>query len=135
MTDELLEGVRLISKGIDKLQAGPLDYYLKKLIAARELLLTRFAPFRVGDTVTIRQVPDFNKSPGWNGCRHFLVPGSRAVIRSSDCDDRGCLRFEVEFETESWIDSEGTIRPVSSKHIFCFFEDELILVNLPNGQE
>ena len=37
----------------EMLSGGPLDYYLTEMAAAHELLMTRYAPFKVGDRVRL----------------------------------------------------------------------------------
>ena len=130
--DDIIEGIKLIEQGLSKFQSGPIDYYLKKLFKAREVLLTRFAPFKVGDRVTLSGPLVIEPNSGWNHCRHFLVPGEPATVRDSDCDLDGNFRFYIEFDNETWIDPEGKVQPVSSKHVFCFFEKQLTL--LPGWQ-
>jgi len=122
------EGVALIEQGLAKFSDGPLDYYLKCLIKAYDLLLTKYAPFKVGDRVALTKAPDFKKAPGWKRGRHFLIPGAQGVVESSECDSKGSLRFHVVFDDESWKDIDGVVHPVSQKHTYCFFEHELTLI-------
>jgi hypothetical protein len=125
--DAITEGVKLIEQGMRRLSGGPLDYYLKQLVKARELLLTRFAPFKVGDRIILWHTPIIEPESGWYCSRHFLVAGSLGTVKESDCDGEGRLRFYVEFDNETWIDYDGKEQPVISKHRFCFFEQQLIL--------
>jgi hypothetical protein len=126
-TDEITEGVKLIEQGMRRLATGPLDYNLKKLVKARELLLTRFAPFKVGDRVTLAKELYVAPDSGWIFCKHFLVPGSVGRVKDSDCDADGRLRFFIEFENQTWIDREGVEQPMDKKSLFCLFEDQLVL--------
>lgn len=129
-TDRVKEGVEALQRGISLLSGGPLDYTLGCLLAAREALLTRYAPFRVGDRVVLAETPriDEEVAYGWLGSKHFLVAGAAGVVRSSDVRRNGQLTFDVEFDDESWVDRDGNVRPVSQKHVYCFGEKSLTLV-------
>lgn len=124
-TDAVKKGLTMIENGISMLRGGPMDYYLKQLLAARDLLLTRFAPFKVGDRVTLRRAYDPKEFTGWSHSKHFLIPGSPATVQSSDCSSEGDLIFDLVFDNESWIDDKGVERPVSEKHSYRFSEVEL----------
>ena len=123
-TDKVVVGLRMIEDGIGLLATGPMDFYLKRLVAARELLLTRFAPFKVGDRVTLREPYQSAKITGWDQCKHFLIPGSPATVRGSDCTVDGRLEFDLEFDNETFF-HEGVEMPATSKHVFRFTEHEL----------
>ena len=123
--DKILEGIEAITKGLTMLADGPFDYTIKKLLAARETLLTLYAPFKVGDRVVLNRVPDCTR--GWSGCAHFLVLGALATVESSDCNTIGDLLFDVVFDDESWRDDKGNIHPIDRKHTFCFREEDLRL--------
>ena len=131
-TDNITEGVKLIEQGIAKLNSGPLDYTMKCLLAARDLLLNRFAPFKVGDRVTLTKNLEISSGHSWYGFRHFLVPGEPATVESSDCNDDGKLRFFIVFDNETYIQN-GEKKPVmsDSKHSYMFFEGDLVLLNKP----
>jgi len=123
--EAIKEGVQLIEQGIAKFSGGPLDYYLKCLTKAYDLLLSKYAPFKPGDRVKLVKSINFESSHGWYGSRHFLVPGARGIVESSSCDSNGKLRFDIVFDDESWKDQKGEVHPVSQKHTYCFFEDDL----------
>ena len=133
-----IEHVRAATKklqeAIGMFGRGPLDYYLNELVAAHDMLMQRFAPFKVGDRVRLLKAPDMTpisveQPHGWWHCRHFLVPGATGVIVSADAGTRG-FRFGVEFDAESWIDEVGFQRPKGTvvhmeddrKHVFGFGE-------------
>jgi len=124
-SDTIKEGFALIQRGMDKLAGGPCNFYVDQLVVARELLLTRFAPFKPGDRVEL-VAP--HPAPGdWAHCKHFLMPGEPATVKSSDCAASGRLFFDCVFDRETWIDAAGVKWPVSSKHTFRLYEDELRL--------
>jgi hypothetical protein len=123
-----------VRKAADKLKEamemfghGPLDYYLRELVAAHDMLMSRFAPFKVGDRVVLKNAPNFEAAPGWTNCRHFLVPGAAGTVVDAGCGQDG-FRFDVLFDDESWIDNtgyqrpKGTVVPVEPKHRYGFGE-------------
>jgi len=118
-----------LKEAMDLFGRGPLDYYLSELVAAHDLLISRFAPFKVGDRVRLTKVPDFEKAPGWAPSKHFLVVGAHATVVNVECGSGG-FRFDVLFDDESWIDTvgyqqpKGTVVPICSdnKHSFGFRE-------------
>ena len=107
------------------LRSGPMDYHLRRLAAAYELLLTRFSPCKVGDQVTLLKAYDPKEVTGWSHCKHFLIPGSPATVRHVECSTEGILEFNLEFDRETWIDQEGKEQPVSMRHLFRFRENEI----------
>lgn len=102
------EGLDLIEKGMRKMQGGPMDWYLRKLIECHELLLTKYAPFCVGDRVFLTETPriDAEKAPGWMHAAHFLVRGATGTVREVSVDGSG-FSAQVEFDDESWIPRGG----------------------------
>lgn len=125
--DRFSRGMALMQEALAALSGGPFDYTLKCLLAAREALLTRYAPFTVGDRVELAVTPkiDAETAFGWLHSKHFLIKGAVGVVRSSDVRDDGSLAFHVEFDDESWIDRDGNQRPVATKHVYCFGEESL----------
>lgn len=118
-----------LKEAMDMFGRGPLDYYLRELVAAHDLLMSRFAPFQIGDRVKLLKSPDYEKAPGWDKCKHFLVCGAAGVIVDATCGSSGFV-FDVLFDDESWIDTVGRDRPKGSvvpmpgdrKHRFGFRE-------------
>jgi hypothetical protein len=122
-SDRIKEGFALIQKGMDILSGGPCNFYVNQLVAARELLLTRFAPFKEGDRVELIAP---HPAPGnWAKSKHFLIPGEPAMVESSDCDSSGHLYFDCIFDHETWIDDQGDKHPCSRRHTFRLYESEL----------
>lgn len=128
------KGMALMQEAISALSGGPVDYTLKCLLAAREALLTKYAPFKVGDRVVLAVTPKIDEKTayGWLSSKHFLVKGSAGTVRSSDVRQDGRLMFEVEFDDESWIDRDGVRRPIDTKHTYGFGESSLALHETPN---
>ena len=129
------KGMALMQEALAIFSGGPFDHTLKCLLAAREALLMRYAPFKVGDRVELAVTPkiDADTAYGWQGSKHFLVKGAAGTVRASDVRSDGRLAFDVEFDDESWIDRDGTRRPVDAKHTYCFGESSLARHEPPNG--
>lgn len=103
-------------------------YRLRKYSAAYNALLTRYAPFKVGDRVRLSQSPSLANAPGWSGCEHFLVKGGRATVVSLDITpDNGLLWYHVAFDEESWYDDRRVLHMIepARRHSFAFREDML----------
>jgi hypothetical protein len=127
--DVVREGAQKLSEAMAIFSRGPLDFYLRELVAAHDLLMTRYAPLKVRDRVVLVKAPDYADAPSWKHCEHFLVPGAAGVVVDATCGERG-FRFEVLFDAESWIDTtghgrpKGTVVPIEhdKRHRFCFGE-------------
>ena len=109
-SENIRRAAELMEQAHALLACGPLNYYLTEMAAAHDLLMSRFAPFKVGDRVTLAKVPDYEDAPGWRHCEHFLIVGATATVKEAECGSRG-FRFAVEFDDDSWIDNTGYKRP------------------------
>lgn len=109
--DTVRRAAVLMRQAADLLNGGPLEYYLTELAAAHDLLMDRFAPFKVGDRVKLTKSPD---APGWTHCRHFLVPGALGTVMFAECGSRGFMFF-ITFDDDSWIDETGFKRPIGTR--------------------
>lgn len=123
------QAAKLMRDGLAILDNGPLEFYLTELAAAHDLLMERFAPFKVGDRVTLREAPQISEKInwGWLSGKHYLIPGEAATVVEASCGSSG-FRFYLEFDNETWLD-HGEPRPVSRKHTYCFGEDDLCAVS------
>lgn len=130
------KGMNLMQEALTALSGGPFDYTLKCLLAAREALLTRYAPFKVGDRVELALTPTINDETahGWIGSKHFLIKGAAGTVCSSDVLADGRLVFHVQFDDETWIDSKGARQQASKKRTYCFDERALAGHEPPNVQ-
>ena len=65
-------------------------------------LLAR-SPFQIGDTVELAKDPGINEkdTPGWMHCKHFLIKGARAEVRSMDFYKKS-FSYGLWFEKDSW---------------------------------
>ena len=112
-----------IKAGMSTLGHGPIDWYVDNLIAAYDLILNRFSPYKVGDRVTLREP---HPAPGdWQHSKHFLVPGEPATVESIEVRHDGKIAYYCVFDNETWIDEQGIKHPKSSKHNYMLFEDEI----------
>lgn len=106
-----------------------LMYTMEKHAAAYDLLLTRYAKFRVGDRVQLGITPAISDilSPGWLGSKHFLVAGAYGTVRNVDVN-KGMFYYQVVFDAESWRDSQGIEHVVepNERHSYCFGEGYLV---------
>jgi hypothetical protein len=125
--EKVKDGLDKIKEGFAQLNSCPASYSLDCLLAAYMTLVSEYAKFDVGQRVQLLEIPTsaLNRESGWWHCRHFLVPGNPATVRHIACDSDGRLRYDVEFDRETWIDMKGIEQPVIAKHIFCLFEREL----------
>ena len=104
------------------LSGGPGSYYFDKIMGYYEGCMAA-SKFKVGDRVRLKE--DWNgEASGWQHCKHFLKEDNPAIVRDVDYH-KGKYRYEIEFDTETWIDSEGKVRPRDRKHTFTFQQKEL----------
>ena len=126
---KVTRGADLLRQAMDTLNSGPLDFYLKELVAAHNLLMERFAPFKIGDKVRLTHTPVITEkvSYGWLGHKHFLVEGATGVVRDAGCGSRG-FWFRVAFDEQSWIHyqtKERNLVPEDDRGLFTFGEHDL----------
>jgi len=76
----LINGLHLIRQGLAELDRGPMSYYLSRLLAAYELLLTHYTPFKIGDQVMLDAA--VLSRYGWPA-------GTRPVVKEVDLDAAG----------------------------------------------
>jgi hypothetical protein len=115
------------------LQKGPCSYYVSEITGAYDYLMDRFAPFKEGDRVMLKERPDPMPS-GWAGSAHFLVRGALATVQSCDCSPKG-FNIEIVFDEESWIKEdwhaktkEIVLMEPNRKHTYNFGESALVKV-------
>ena len=127
--DKVQEAAKLLREALDILSSGPLDYYLTELVVAHNLLMTRYAPFKVGDRVQLKVTPEITENVryGWLGHKHFLVEGAAGVVRDAGCGSRG-FWFMVSFDEHSWIHFQTKAWmpvPEADRGLFTFGEHDL----------
>ena len=131
--ENVREATKKLSEAMSLFGSGPLDFYLRELIAAHDLLIKRFAPFKSGDRVRLITPPDFDKTTGLQHCKHFLVHGAEGTVKSVECGEGG-FRFGVVFDNESWIDTQGFVGKkgayvaIDDKHAFSFSPNDIELL-------
>ena len=137
-TEAIRAAHKQLESAVRTLNGCSLEWHLNRLLECKELLLTKYAPFKVGDRVMLTATPDINQkdSWGWMGAKHFLIRGAVGTVREVDVCAAG-FRANVEFDDESWLpdfDSpsqgikKGVPQPVSEKHVFGFNERHLVVV-------
>lgn len=122
-------GLKQIKEGFETLQRAEPSYSMDCLLNAREQLLTRYSPFKVGDRVQLVEDVKLDRGSGWYHCRHFLKAGFTATVHSVSIANSGGLRFDLIFDDESWIDANGVVRPVPAcnRHTMTFSENNIML--------
>jgi hypothetical protein len=126
----IMDAASLIRQGMDKLDRGPMLYYLENAAGSVEYLLGRFSPFKIGDTVELIETPEITEKIawGWLGAKHYLKAGATGRVLSVDCDRKG-LFFGVEIYNQTYI-YDGKESPVTKPYGFCFRERWLRLANV-----
>ncbi|RUR74888.1 hypothetical protein PCC6912_50660 [Chlorogloeopsis fritschii PCC 6912] len=109
---------------LEKSLPNNLGYILNSVLGSYENLFNRFCPFKVGERVVLTKTPEIDKESGWYRGKHFLVEGAIATIKNRDYYQNKFV-FYLEFENESWIDSNGEIHlyDPERRHHFAFSED------------
>lgn len=123
--ENVKQGAKMVQDGFAILGGGPLSWYLEQLVGAYEFMMARCCPFQVGDRVLLVRAPSISNTSGWNGAKHFLIPGAAGVVREAMCHADG-FSFAVEFDDETWIDDKGRTQPVIPKHTYSFGEGWLV---------
>jgi hypothetical protein len=69
-------------KEFSKLNVWDIGWNLDQLVASYDLLMSRFAPFKVGDRVALAKTPNITQesAPGWMRSKHFLVKGAEGTV-------------------------------------------------------
>ncbi len=116
------EGAALLQAGMEKLQKGPLDYYLEKAAGSVDYLLARFSPFQIGDAVALTETPEISETVawGWLGAKHFLKEGATGRVASVDCDSLGLI-YDVVMDHQTYV-YRGEEKPVDRPSSFRFRE-------------
>lgn len=105
-------------------------YAWGKLRGYLEVLFNERAPFREGDGVCLTKPVDFSKAPGWARSQGFLQPGVRGTVVSVDIRDSKFVAT-VEWDNQTYKDSEGNYHPVNRPKHYLHSEDSLeVLSNL-----
>ena len=102
--------------------AQNLKYYLEKALQ-HEKDLFKYAKFKVDDRVKLRKTMKFDNDHGWKHCEHFMKRGVRATIAAIDYDTE--FTYDIIFDKETWMDHEGNVEDVGSRHTFHFSETSL----------
>lgn len=127
--DALRERLNLLRQAGQFLTSGDFLYTIERFAAAYDLLISRYAPFKVGDRVRLTRTPNIteNTAPGWLGSKHFLVAGALCTVKQVEVVPPADLRFAVAFDTESWIDRHGMEQQVEPerRHVYSFREGDL----------
>ena len=104
---------------------------LQQLIRAKDMLITRFSPLKVGDRAVLTKTPEITRdiSPGWYGSKHFLVEGRGGVITDVEVYN-GKFRYGFQPDNQTWINFDKKEAPLDRPHQYSFFESWLIQESL-----
>jgi len=97
--DEARENIEALFKHVAHRYHDDLRHLLDCADAAYKL-----SPFKEGDRVRLVKTPHISpyERHGWMGAKHYLVKGSRAVVREVSIYS-GSYSYAVSFPDESWI--------------------------------
>ena len=103
--------------------------YANKRIAEYIKGLFDHAKFKVGDRVKLNSawthhVGNNGISSSWDSCKHFLIEGATATVKTVDFYPKGFV-YDIMFDVETWIDKWAKPpieREVTDKHLFAFHE-------------
>ena len=112
----ILDGIKLIQEGLNKLSSGPTSFYLKEMLARSNMLFERFSPFQVGDRVALTKRLNGNDD-GWSGC-WWLICGAKGTVK-----EMGISKTGKEFAYEVIFDDEP-----DPKHTFHIKESSLRII-------
>ena len=112
--DKVRKAAKMMRDAQDILSGGPLDYYLTELAAAHELLMTQYAPFKVGDRVRLKATPEITETvrDGWLHYKTLLVAGAVGVVVTADCGSRGFMfgiMFDADERKKQFAFSDGAL--------------------------
>jgi hypothetical protein len=127
--EKLKAGMEHIREAQYCFSAGPLEFWLKDLMECHDLLVRKYAPFKVGDRVILTRTPaiEADKNHGWLSYKHFLIKGAKATVQDVSVHGDGFFAH-VWFDDESWIDRNGNAVAVANKSQFRFHEDDLVRI-------
>lgn len=119
--EDVRRAAALMREAHGLLGRGPLDYYLIELAAAYDLLMTAYAPFKVGERVALTHTPEISEKVawGWLGAKHFLKIGAQGTVKTSGCGTGG-FTFGIEFDDDTWMDRNGDKHPADTKGVYNF---------------
>ena len=120
--EELAEFLCQLSRSIP----SEIEYKTSAIVNNYQDIFDRFCPFQIGDEVILTKEVDFAKAPNWKPSKHFLVNGAIAVVKSRDFK-HGLFVFGVEFEDDSWIDTDEIIHKYEPENRHLFYIDESYL--------
>jgi hypothetical protein len=115
---------------LSKIMPSEIDYKIKSVFNGYQEMFDRFCPFQIGDKVVLSKVPDFTKAPGLESSKHFLIEGAIAIVKTRNFKNQLFI-FGLEFEEDSWIDTQGVIhkRKPEGRYLLCISELSLASYN------
>lgn len=124
----VMEASKLIEQAGTLLTSGGGSYNLERLGDYARALFDRFAPFRVGDRVTLTRTPNITaeKNWGWMHAKHWMVAGIVGTVVEVDYLQGGFCAL-VCWDGQTWKNAAGEINPVSAERLnnYNHWEDSL----------
>jgi len=117
-TERILAAMGKFKEGIGILESGPAEFYFEKMKGYANALFEQFAPWKASDRVVLTKPT--NGGVGWRSAEEiWLKPGAIGTVHAVDFSDR-YFTAAIEFDDESWMDSEGRVHPVApnGRHLF-----------------
>ena len=102
-----------------------LTYYLDKMDEYYKGCM-KASKFKIGDRVALKEAWD-GDAPGWQHCKHFLIPNNHATVQSYDYVN-GKYVYDIEFDKETYKATYVggcDYREIADKHTFRFTQKEL----------
>lgn len=126
--ERINQGAALLKQGMEILQGGPLDFYLRHLTGVYKFAQT-LAPYQPGTRLKLTKTPVIttNEKWGWLGAKHVLVAGAIGTVREVEVDCNG-FSYLLDFESETWIAHHSKVvhpYPPEERHLFRFGPDEV----------
>lgn len=100
------------------LSTGPASFYFEQILDYYHGCMAA-SKFKEGDKVKLKEDVDTSDAPGWHYCKHFLIKGAEATVKSVDYS-KGKFYYDIIFDNETYINNDGEVKPVSKKHTFNF---------------
>ena len=120
--ERVKEAVKKIEDGYKMLSAGPLSYYLEKLVYHSDTLLNKFAPLKLGQIARICK--EIECTGGWTGSEQTLALGATGQITGIEYDDDSFYFCFCPF-VQTYRSDDGNYYPVRTKHTYYLRQDYL----------
>ena len=125
---KLTDNLKEMNKIFNKISISDLIYRIEELEKCQDEFFKRCSPCTVGDKVVLIENINPDKNSGWYSSRHFLIKGSKAIVRSVEFY-KDYFRIGVEFDDDSWLDFNQNIIKRDDKYTFIINSARLKKIN------